>query len=80
MINRLWINAAERRTEARGLGLSEFGGRGDRCGTLRQAGHGPRCRRRALIGPSSYFMKSPPQQFTDDEARDRTRRFIEGDV
>ena len=34
----------------------------------------------ALIGPSSYFMKSPPQQFTDDEARDRTRRFIEGDV
>src|SRR5436309_443707 len=28
----------------------------------------------ALIGPSSYFMKSPPQQFTDDEARDRTHR------
>ena len=26
----------------------------------------------ALIGPSSYFMKSPPQQFTDDEARERT--------
>ena len=22
-----------------------------------------------LIGPSSYFMKSPPEQFTDDEAR-----------
>jgi myo-inositol-1-phosphate synthase len=34
----------------------------------------------ALIGPSSYFMKSPPQQFTDDEARDRTSRFIEGEV
>ncbi len=33
----------------------------------------------ALIGPSSYFMKSPPQQFTDDEARELTRRFIEGD-
>jgi myo-inositol-1-phosphate synthase len=33
----------------------------------------------ALIGPSSYFMKSPPQQFTDDEARDRTHRFIAGD-
>ena len=31
----------------------------------------------ALIGPSSYFMKSPPQQFTDDEARRRTRAFIE---
>jgi myo-inositol-1-phosphate synthase len=34
----------------------------------------------ALIGPSSYFMKSPPQQFTDDEARDRTRQFIENET
>jgi myo-inositol-1-phosphate synthase len=33
----------------------------------------------ALTGPSSYFMKSPPQQFTDSEARDRTLRFIDGD-
>ncbi|WP_404287615.1 inositol-3-phosphate synthase [Microvirga sp. RSM25] len=33
----------------------------------------------ALTGPSSYFMKSPPQQFTDNEARDRTIRFINGD-
>ena len=33
----------------------------------------------ALIGPSSYFMKSPPQQFTDEEARRRTERFIAGD-
>jgi myo-inositol-1-phosphate synthase len=31
----------------------------------------------ALTGPSSYFMKSPPHQFTDDEARRRTRAFIE---
>jgi myo-inositol-1-phosphate synthase len=31
----------------------------------------------ALTGPSSYFMKSPPQQFTDDEARRRTRAFID---
>jgi myo-inositol-1-phosphate synthase len=31
----------------------------------------------ALIGPSSYFMKSPPQQFTDAEARERTIRFID---
>jgi myo-inositol-1-phosphate synthase len=30
----------------------------------------------ALIGPSSYFMKSPPQQFTDDEARARVAKFI----
>jgi myo-inositol-1-phosphate synthase len=33
----------------------------------------------ALIGPSSYFMKSPPQQFTDSEARARTLAFIEGE-
>ena len=32
----------------------------------------------ALVGPSSYFMKSPPQQFTDEEARRRTEAFIEG--
>jgi myo-inositol-1-phosphate synthase len=32
-----------------------------------------------LVGPSSYFMKSPPQQFTDQEARERTLRFIDGE-
>jgi myo-inositol-1-phosphate synthase len=32
-----------------------------------------------LLGPSSYFMKSPPEQYTDDEARLHTRRFIDGD-
>ncbi len=31
-----------------------------------------------LIGPSSWFMKSPPRQFTDEEARERTLRFIQG--
>src|SRR5215467_3374843 len=30
----------------------------------------------ALIGPSSYLMKSPPQQFSDEEARARTEAFI----
>ncbi|MDB6123173.1 MAG: Myo-inositol-phosphate synthase [Pedosphaera sp.] len=30
----------------------------------------------ALVGPSSYFMKSPPKQFTDYEARQRTEDFI----
>jgi myo-inositol-1-phosphate synthase len=34
----------------------------------------------ALVGPSSYFMKSPPQQFTDNEARDRTQAFIDGEA
>lgn len=29
-----------------------------------------------LLGPSSYFMKSPPQQFSDAEARARTLAFI----
>jgi myo-inositol-1-phosphate synthase len=33
----------------------------------------------ALVAPSSYFMKSPPQQFTDNEARARTLAFIRGD-
>ena len=33
----------------------------------------------ALVAPSSYFMKSPPQQFTDDEARQKTEEFIRGD-
>jgi myo-inositol-1-phosphate synthase len=33
----------------------------------------------ALVGPSSYFMKSPPQQFTDAEARERCLRFVRGD-
>jgi myo-inositol-1-phosphate synthase len=34
----------------------------------------------ALTGPSSYFMKSPPRQFTDAEARERTERFIAGEA
>ena len=33
----------------------------------------------ALTGPSSYFMKSPPEQFTDAEARRRTLSFIAGE-
>jgi myo-inositol-1-phosphate synthase len=32
----------------------------------------------AIVEPSSYFMKSPPVQFTDDEARRRTEAFIQG--
>jgi len=31
-----------------------------------------------LISPSSYFMKHPPEQFTDDEAHARTADFIAG--
>ena len=31
-----------------------------------------------LSGPSSWFMKSPPQQFSDEEAHERTLQFISG--
>jgi myo-inositol-1-phosphate synthase len=33
----------------------------------------------ALYAPSSYFMKSPPQQFTDNEARRMLEEFISND-
>lgn len=33
----------------------------------------------ALIGPSSYFMKSPPVQFPDNEAHDMVEAFIRGE-
>ncbi|HEV8634543.1 MAG TPA: inositol-3-phosphate synthase [Chloroflexota bacterium] len=32
----------------------------------------------ALLGPSAYFMKSPPRQMRDDEARDCVEQFIDG--
>jgi myo-inositol-1-phosphate synthase len=32
----------------------------------------------SLVGPSSYFMKSPPIQYSDEEARRRVEEFIEG--
>ncbi len=31
-----------------------------------------------LTSPSSYFMKTPPVQFTDDQARQKTEEFIAG--
>lgn len=31
----------------------------------------------ALVGPSAYFKKSPPVQYTDEEARRMTEEFIE---
>ncbi len=31
-----------------------------------------------LVGPSAYFMKSPPIQYSDEEARLRTEAFITG--
>jgi myo-inositol-1-phosphate synthase len=29
--------------------------------------------------PSSYFMKTPPEQYTDDVARRKTEAFIAGE-
>lgn len=34
----------------------------------------------ALGSPSSYFMKTPPTQYTDDEAHDCTEAFIRGEA
>jgi len=31
-----------------------------------------------LLGPSSYFMKSPPEQYRDEICRDKTEAFIDG--
>jgi myo-inositol-1-phosphate synthase len=33
----------------------------------------------AILAPSSYFMKSPPQQFTDNEAREMVETFIKAE-
>jgi myo-inositol-1-phosphate synthase len=33
-----------------------------------------------LVSASSYFMKSPPEQFSDDDARDLVGKFIRGEV
>lgn len=33
----------------------------------------------AVYGPSAYFMKSPPKQYTDDAARDMVDAFISGE-
>ncbi|MCZ7535573.1 MAG: inositol-3-phosphate synthase [Acidimicrobiia bacterium] len=33
-----------------------------------------------LLGPSGYFMKSPPVQYTDDQARDMVEAFARGDA
>lgn len=32
----------------------------------------------AIVAPSAYFMKSPPKQFPDDQAREMVEEFIQG--
>ena len=65
--------------EARGVGLAQLGRRRHRCGPLRKVAldrgiGGP------LLGPSAYFMKSPPVQYTDAEAHDLVEAFIKDEV
>jgi myo-inositol-1-phosphate synthase len=33
-----------------------------------------------VLSPSSYFMKSPPEQYGDDVCRDRVEKFIRGEI
>ncbi|XVQ85833.1 inositol-3-phosphate synthase [Microbispora siamensis] len=33
-----------------------------------------------LLSPSSYFMKSPPEQYSDDDAREAVEKFISGEL
>jgi myo-inositol-1-phosphate synthase len=33
-----------------------------------------------LLSPSSFFMKSPPEQYSDEEAQNRTEDFIAGKI
>ncbi|HYK32181.1 MAG TPA: inositol-3-phosphate synthase, partial [Streptosporangiaceae bacterium] len=33
-----------------------------------------------ILSASSYFMKSPPEQYSDDVARDQVEKFIKGEV
>jgi len=33
-----------------------------------------------LLSASSYFMKSPPKQYSDNEARELVEKFIAGEV
>ncbi len=33
-----------------------------------------------VLSPSSYFMKSPPEQYSDDDAHDAVEKFIRGEL
>ncbi|HXW88482.1 MAG TPA: inositol-3-phosphate synthase, partial [Streptosporangiaceae bacterium] len=33
-----------------------------------------------VLSPASYFMKSPPEQYSDDVARDAVEKFIRGEL
>jgi myo-inositol-1-phosphate synthase len=33
-----------------------------------------------ILSASSYFMKSPPEQYSDDIAREKVEQFIRGEL
>ncbi len=33
-----------------------------------------------LLSASSYFMKSPPEQYADDVCREKVEQFIRGEI
>ena len=68
--------AAERRAQARGLGLAELGRDRDRRRADRASWRSTTAIAGQLDGPSSYLMKSPHTQRPDDEAREQTEEFI----
>ena len=67
-----------RRAEARGVGLAELGRHRDRRHPLRAGWPWTAAWRARSSGPSAYFMKSPPVQFSDDAAREMVEEFILG--
>jgi myo-inositol-1-phosphate synthase len=32
-----------------------------------------------IVGPSSYFFKTPPKQFRDDVCREKVEAFVKGE-
>ena len=69
---------AEPGVQARGLGLAELRRRHHR--RRPRAPRSPRTAASAARScrPRSYFMKSPPEQYSDDTARDAVDKFISG--
>ena len=54
----------------------ELGRRRHRRGSLREARARTTASAARLLAPASYFMKSPPVQYHDDDARDQVEDFI----
>ena len=68
--------AAERRAEARGLGLAELGRHRHRRRAPAASSRSTTASAASSTALSSYLMKSPQNQRPDDEAREDTEKFI----